>query len=159
MLGLLTAAPTHIAELAAGLAPDRLRTAPRPDDWSVIDVLAHLRGCADVWGDTIRRILAEDRPTIPGGDPRARMREMGYLDLEFEPSLRAFAMQRADLLATLEPLSHEDWLRTARVKGSGAAVERTALFFVDKLVRHERLHMEQIARIVRQTAPNPSRRH
>src|SRR5262245_49175028 len=51
--------------LTAGLVPELLHTAPAPHEWSAVDVLAHLRACADVWGNCIAEIIAHDHPTTP----------------------------------------------------------------------------------------------
>jgi len=144
---LLAETPPRIAALTAGLAPAQLRTAPNPGEWSANDVLAHLRSCADMWGDCIATIIAEDRPTIRAINPTTWIKKTDYPELEFRPSLRSFATQRADLLAVLEPLPHEGWSRTATVTGAGAVLARTVMTYAQWLARHERTHFKQIARI------------
>jgi hypothetical protein len=62
--------------------------------------------------------------------------------------LRAYAEQRADLLAVLEPLAPEDWSRAATVRGAGKVLERTVLSYAQWLANHERPHVKQIERIV-----------
>jgi hypothetical protein len=148
VLDLLAYAPTRLAELSDGLAPSRLRTAPAPDEWSANEILAHLRACADVWGKCIATILMEDKPTIKAVDPRTWIKQTNYLELDFEPSLQAFIGQRTDLLAVLQPLPLESWLRSAIMRGSGAPIERTVHSFAYRLVAHERSHLKQIGRIV-----------
>ncbi len=148
ILTLLAEAPTRIAALTAGLTPAQLCTAPGPGEWSANDVLAHLRACADMWGDCIVTIIAEDRPTIRAINPITWIKKTDYLELEFRPSLRSFATQRADLLAVLEPLPHESWSRTATVTGAGKVLERTVMSYAQRLARHERTHVKQIERIV-----------
>ena len=54
ILTMLAAAPPHLAELTAGLPPEQLLAAPAPDEWSVRDVLAHMRACCDMWGPVHR---------------------------------------------------------------------------------------------------------
>jgi hypothetical protein len=98
----LAETPTRIAALTAGLAPARLHTTPNHEGWSANDVLAHLRACADVWGNCIVAIIAKDTPTLRAVNPRTWIKKTDYLELEFRPSLRSFATQRADLLAVLE---------------------------------------------------------
>ena len=147
VLTLLAETPRRIAALTAGLTPAQLRTAPNRDEWSVNDVLAHLRACADVRGNCIPAITAEDRPTLRAVDPRTWIKKTDYLELEFRPSFRAFAKQRADLLAVLEPLPHEGWSRAATVTGAGRPLERTVLHYAQWLARHERPHVKQIERI------------
>ena len=148
VLSLLAETPTNIATLTDGLTPAQLRIAPSADEWSANDVLAHLRSCADMWGDYMRRILAEDRPTIRAINPRAWIKQTGYLELEFAPSLRAFTTQRATLVAILESLPPDDWARTATVTGAGSPLQKTVLDYADRMARHERPHIKQIARIV-----------
>jgi hypothetical protein len=147
VLSLLAETPRRISALTAGLAPARLRTCPDPDGWSANDVLAHLRSCADVWGGCIATMVAEDRPTLRAVNPRTWIKRTDYPNLEFEPSLRSFATQRADLLAVLEPLPSEGWSRSATVTGAGSVLERTVHFYAQWLASHERPHIKQIQRI------------
>ncbi len=147
ILTLLAAAPMRLMALASGLAPAQLRSSTAPDEWSANDVLAHLRACADVWGNSIATIIAEDRPTIRAINPRTWITRTDYCDLDFQPSLRAFATQRAELLAVLEPLLPEGWSRTATVTGAGSPLILTVLSYAQRLAVHERPHLKQIERI------------
>ena len=148
VLTLLAETPPRIAALTAGLAPAQLHTTPNHDEWCANDVLAHLRACADVWGNCILAMIAEDRPVLRAVNPLTWIKKTDYLELEFRPSLRSFATQRADLLAVLEPLPPEDWSRAATVTGAGKVLERTVLFYAQWLARHERQHVKQVERIV-----------
>lgn len=148
VLTLLAQTPQRIAALTDGLAPAQLHTTPNPNEWSANDVLAHLRACADVWGNCIAEMLAQDTPTIRAVNPRTWIKRTDYLEQEFQPSLHAFATQRAELLAVLEPLPPEGWSRAATVTGAGKVLERTVLSYAQWLARHERPHLKQIERIV-----------
>jgi hypothetical protein len=156
VLTLLAEAPRRLAALTAGLSSAQLWTAPDPGEWSANDVLAHLRACADTWGAAITTILAEDAPTIRAVNPRTWIEQTDYLDLDFQPSLRAYATQRADLLTLLEPLPPGGWARTATVTGAGRPLERTTLDYAERLARHEQPHIKQIARIVNALRVTPS---
>jgi hypothetical protein len=147
VLSLLAETPPRLEALTAGLAPVQLQTAPNADEWSANDVLAHLRACADVWGGCIAAIIAEERPTLRAVNPRTWINQTDYRELEFRPSLRAFAAQRTELLAVLEPLPPEGWSRAATVTGAGKVLERTVLFYARWLAGHERPHVKQVARI------------
>jgi hypothetical protein len=149
VLTLLAETPTRIAALTAGLTPPQLRAAPKPDEWSANEVLAHLRACADVWGNCIGTMLAEDKPTLRAVNPRTWINKTDYVELEFRPSLKSFTAQRADLLAVLKPLPPKGWSRSATVTGAGAVLHRTVLFYAQWLAGHERPHVKQIARIVK----------
>lgn len=155
VLAMLAAAPPRIAELTAGLAPEQLRSAPAPGQWSAGEVLAHMRACADMWGGAIREILTHDHPTLRAINPRAWIERTDYRAQAFGASLAAFASQRAELLATLEPLAAEGWARAATVTGAGKPLERTVHFYAQWLARHERPHLKQIERITSQLRAAP----
>jgi hypothetical protein len=151
VLGLLAATPPRIAALTSGLSPAQLRTAPRRGEWSLNDVLAHLRSCADARGEFTRAILAEERPTLRAIDPTTWIKTTNYPELEFGPSFRSFTRQRARLLMFLKSLPEKSWSRTAIVTGGGPARERTVLFYAQWVARHERAHVKHIGRIVKPT--------
>jgi hypothetical protein len=157
ILSMLAEAPPRLATLTAELSPAQLRTHPNPDEWSANDILAHLRSCADVWGNCITTILAEDRPTIRAINPRTWIDRTDYLELEFRPSLDAFTRQRTELLAVLKPLPPEVWLRSATVTGAGKVLERTVLSYAEWLATHERSHVKAVARLVRTISGSNSR--
>ncbi len=148
VLTLLAETPPRLAALAAGLTPGQLRTKPDHDEWSANDVLAHLRACADVWGNCVAAMIAQDRPTLRAVNPRAWIKKTDYLELEFGPSFRSFSEQRADLLALLSSVPREGWLRAATVTGAGKVLERTVLSYAEWLAPHERPHLKQVERIV-----------
>lgn len=148
ILTILAETPPRIAALTAGLAPVQLRTKPNPDEWSANDVLAHLRACADMWGNCIVAILTQDTPTLRAVNPRTWIKKTDYLEQKFQPALRAFAKQRTDLLQVLKPLAPEDWSRTATITGAGKPLVRTVHFYAQWLARHERPHIKQIERMV-----------
>ena len=147
VLTLLAENPPRITALTAGLTAVQLHTSPGPGEWSANDVLAHLRSCADVWGGYIRKIIDQDSPSIRAISPRSWINRTNYRDLEFEPSFRAFGVQRTHLLTLLEGLAPGDWSRTSTVTQSGKVVTATVLSYAERLAIHERHHLEQFARI------------
>lgn len=143
---MLSIAPPRIEAAASGLSPAQLREAPAEGEWSINDVLAHLRACADVWGGCIRRLLDEDHPTIRAMDPRTWMQQTDYPDLEFQPSFDTYTRQRAELLDTVSSLTPQQWLRDATVTGAGKPLIYTIKHYADRIVVHERAHLKQIER-------------
>jgi uncharacterized damage-inducible protein DinB len=144
----LTEQPKTIAKLTADLSRSRLHDAPKRGEWSINDVLAHLRSCSDMWGKYMRTIVAEDRPTIKAMNPTTWIKQTNYPGLEFSTSFRAFTKQRAELLAFLRPLPKAAWSRSATVTGAGKPRQRTVLDYAQWLANHERSHVKHIARMV-----------
>jgi hypothetical protein len=156
ILSMLAAGPPRLAVVTAGLEPAQLRAAPGQGEWSANEVLAHLRSCADVWGGCIATILAEDAPTIRAINPTTWINSTDYRELEFQPSLRAFAAQRSGLLAALQALSPADWARSATVTGAGKALQRSIHSYAQWLATHERPHLKQIERVANALRSQPA---
>ena len=150
--------PKAIAALTGGLSEARLRRHARRAAWSLNDELAHLRSCSDMWGKYIAMILAEDHPTIRAMNPTTWIKSTDYPDLEFGPSFRAFARQRAKLLALLRPLPKASWSRAATVTGAGRPRERTVGQYAQRLANHERSHLKHIERVVKRGAETEDRK-
>ena len=148
ILGVLETTPDRLASATAGVAAISLRTRPEPDEWSAVEVLAHLRSCADVWGEYIADITQRGVTTIHTVNPTTWAQQTDYDQLEFAPSLRAFNEQRSTLLALLHTFTAEDWGRTVTVTGAGAPLTKSVLSYGDRMARHERPHVKQIERAV-----------
>ncbi|HSL42663.1 MAG TPA: DinB family protein [Anaerolineales bacterium] len=147
ILTILAEGPPRLAEFTIGLTTAQLHATPGPGEWSANEVLAHLRACADVWGNCIAAITNQDRPTIRAVNPRTWIQGTDYPEQEFRSSLQAFTAQRTALLAVLESLSPEDWSRSAVVTGAGKPLERSVHSYAQWMAEHERPHVKQIKRI------------
>jgi hypothetical protein len=145
---LLPTTPRRIADITKGYEEAELQTAPAPGEWSANEVLAHLRACADVWGDCIATILGEDEPTIRAINPRTWIKRTDYRDQEFRRSLRAFTAQRTRLLKLLDPLAPGAWSRSSTVVGAGVPLRRTVRDYAHWMAKHERPHIKQIENTV-----------
>lgn len=146
ILSILRETPGRIGALTEGKTEEQLGTAPEPGEWSVNEILAHLRACADMWGKGIESIVAEDHPTIRAVNPTTWIEMTDYREVAFQSSWRAFTAQRRALVDLLWKLSKGDWSRSATVVGGGAPLERTVHSYADRLARHERTHWRQVAK-------------
>ena len=148
ILALLADGPRRLAALTAGVPADQLQLRPSADEWSLNDILAHLRACGDMWGGYIQKILAEDHPTFRAVNPTNWIQHTNYPELQFRTSLRAFTRQRAALLAVLGPLPPKAWARSALVTGAGKPRERSVYSYAQWLANHEQSHLRHITRVV-----------
>ena len=104
VLELLEATPHHLASLSRDVDSSRLHFKPDEDTWSANEILAHLRACADTWGKSILKMIAQDHPTIRYVSPRTWIRKTDYPQQEFHSSLEAYTHQRNELLKALRAL-------------------------------------------------------
>jgi hypothetical protein len=140
MLTLLEDTPKRIAASTMSFNDGQLAQASNPDDWSALEILAHLRACADLWGYSIYAMLAKAHPHLAKIHPRRWTQVAGYTNLGFERSLRAFDLERQELLSVLRPLLLESWSRSADIGGRTHTVFSQAR----RMALHEQDHCEQI---------------
>jgi hypothetical protein len=127
-----------------------LRFRPDVNAWSANDILAHLRACADVWGTSLRAMIAQDHPALRYVSPRTWIRKTDYLDLEFGASLQAFVRQRKELLKLLRALAVNDWSRQATFTATTKGREQTVFSYARRIAEHENEHCEQIEALLKQ---------
>ncbi len=146
-LQLLTEMPQRIAAASDGLEVAQLHKRQDKKSWSVNDILAHLRACADVWGGSIEAMLAEDSPTLPSVHPRDWAKKMDYNKVAFPDSFSAFKKQREQLLERLQGLALEDWSRAAVINGR----QHTIFSQTRRMALHEAQHWGQIESLLEET--------
>lgn len=123
----------------------RLQAKTNDDEWSVNDILAHLRSCADVWGESIEKMLVKDKQTLPYIHPRQWIKKTNYLDIPFQKSFKKFSEQRKRLLMLLMDLSFDDWSRSAIIQGR----KHTIFTQVRRMAKHENEHCQQIEELLK----------
>ncbi|MGC8472949.1 MAG: DinB family protein [Candidatus Dormibacteria bacterium] len=143
--GLLAGNPAAIAAEARGLTPAEAEAAPRAGQWSLVQVLAHLRSCADVWGGAMAAIAEGERGPLRAVNPLTWVERTNYRVLPFDISLQAYTEQRRALLPLLHRLTPMEWERTVVVTGAGRPLQRSALLYGRWLAGHERSHRRQVA--------------
>jgi DinB family protein len=151
VLDILAATPREIEVMTAGLAETQLRRPQVAGEWSVHEILAHLRACADIRGAAALRTIAEERPRIAVVNPRVYLKQTDYLELDFATSLRAFTAQRAELLAALRALPAEGWSRPAEVVRAATSLEASVLYYAVWVATHEVPHLDQVRAAVAAT--------
>ena len=150
ILSILRDTPERLKTLTGNLTEAQLHAAPEPGEWSLTEIAAHLRSCADVWGQAIETIAVTEHPTIRAVSPTTWIKSTDYRELAFASSWQAFGKQRDQLLALLGQLPGQGWSRTATVLGGGRPLRLTVHSYADRLARHERTHWKQVAKTVRE---------
>jgi hypothetical protein len=144
ILGLLAGAPAEIAAATTALTAAETETAPLAGEWSLVQLLAHLRACADVWGGAMAAIAGGQPGPLRAVNPLTWVERTDYRNLPFDDSLRAYTEQRQELLPQLRRLPPAGWERTVWVTGAGRPLQRSVLFYGRWLAGHERSHRRQI---------------
>ena len=144
-LTILSETVTGLEQAVKGKDEARLRLKADKTSWSVNEILAHLRACADLWTHSIYAMLAENEPTFSDINERKWAKVTRYAELPFPESFQAFSLQRQNLLRVLQALPLEEWERSAII------FERKHTIFTQtrRLAKHEADHLEQIENLLK----------
>jgi hypothetical protein len=139
-LALLEETIARIAALTGGLTDAQLATPPGKKEWSVVEILAHVRGCNDVWTHSIYAMLSEYNPILADIDERRWAKATRYATLGFQQSFAAFSLSHAELLRVLHDLPEAAWERTCDIGGR----KHSVFSQVRRMALHEQKHWAQI---------------
>jgi uncharacterized damage-inducible protein DinB len=155
LVAALRTTPARVAEIAKGLDADRLRRRPEEGEWSMKEVLAHLRDLErDLFLPRLRRILEEERPRFESFDPEAWARSRDHREGSFARDLEEFAAARARTIAFLEALPDS---AVARVGLSAHFGPVTLAQYATHVTDHDLDHLGQLAAVRGEAVPPPSR--
>lgn len=149
----LAATPLRLKVLSQGLDKTQLHYRSDEVPWSVNDIQAHLRACADVWGKSILAMISQEHPTLRYISPRIWMRKTNYPEQDFHASLEAFTRQRNELLEALNALKNNDWSRGATFTATTKGREQTILSYAKRIAEHENEHCIQIEGLLKKVEP------
>jgi hypothetical protein len=115
---------------------------PAPGKWSPREIVHHLADSEMTSAIRLRRLIAEDHPTIVGYDQDEYARRLFY-DRPIEASLEAFKAARLSTAGILERLSEAEWEREGTHTESG---RYTVESWLEIYAKHAHDHAEQIRR-------------
>ena len=138
----LRTTPARVGEIAWGLSAEQLRQRPGEGEWSMKEVMAHLRDLErDLFLPRLRRILEEERPQFESFDPDVWARSRDHREGSFERDLEEFAAARARTLAFLAALPDG---AVARLGLSGYFGPVTLAQYATHVVDHDLEHLGQL---------------
>jgi FMN phosphatase YigB (HAD superfamily) len=141
LLALLRSSPAALATLISSLPQETWTKLPAPDEWSLTEIVCHLRDVErDVNLARIRRLLAEENPFLVGEVTDVWVKERHCADQDGPQVLADFTSARKEALAMLEGLGVE-WSRPARHAIFGPTTLQELVGFV---AGHDRAHIQQV---------------
>jgi hypothetical protein len=132
--------PTIVREALDGVGP-AIISRPGPEGWSIRDVVVHLADTELVRGVRLRRLIAEDDPSIEAIDEKLWKRRLHYLWRSPDASLALFELLRFANAEILRECDAATWQR------SGMHSEDGRITVVDLVLRgagHAEDHARQV---------------
>ena len=146
LLSRFAAIPAYIVQVIEGRSKEELRVKSAGNEWSMVEVFAHMRASDDIVTPRIYVILVRETPMLVAYDERRWAKIARYEQLDFHVSLHLFTMRRAELINVLRLLTSEDWQRVGIHEELGP---QTVLSIVSGLLEHEEEHCAQLAALAK----------
>lgn len=124
-----------------GLAREDLLAFPVPGTWSIQQIVIHLMDSDLILADRMKRIIAEDNPTLIGFDESRFAQALHYEDQSIEEAVTVFDLNRRNFARVLKKLPDDAFARV------GTHNERGPMKLVDLLtgsVKHLKHHVKFI---------------
>jgi len=94
-----------VRRAVAGLSREQLLARPVPGKWSVLEVVCHLADFEPVFADRMKRVIAEDRPTLLGADENRFAAALAYHDRDLQEELAVIEQTRRQMARILRKQS------------------------------------------------------
>lgn len=146
ILGILLASPASFSGLTANLDSAGWSHMPVRDEWSLTEVICHLRDTErEIHHMQIKLLKEQDEPFIPRPDTNVWASQRSYINENGPSALREFINARIETISMLRQMSEVDWARKARhaIFGPTSFVE-----VVGFIADHDRLHIQQAWKII-----------
>ena len=135
------AGPGKLRNAISGMTAEQIDAAPVPGKWSTRQVICHLADFEPIYADRIKRALAEDHPTIFGGDPDTFAARLAYDQRDVEEELQMIESVRKHMARILRTLSADDFRCTANHSEAGPLTVEQLLKNITNHIPH---HIEFI---------------
>ena len=128
-----------MSELSSG----QLQTPAPPGNWSVLQIVCHLADFELVYADRIKRVIAEEEPTLFGGDPDVFAARLAYTQRNPDEELDVIKAVRREVARILKTLAVKDFERIGRHSTDGPLSLKQLL---ERIAGHIPHHVQFIER-------------
>ena len=125
-----------------GMSVDELHARPIAGKWSTHEVICHLSDAEALYADRIKRVLAENSPTLMGMDPDLHVPRLAIRERNVEEELNLIELIRSQMTRILSTLRPEEFQRVGMHTEAGPLTLETLLSRVAGHIPH---HVKHIA--------------
>jgi hypothetical protein len=96
--------PKQLRDAVAGMTREQALSRPIEGKWSTLEAVAHLADFDPIMADRMKRIIAEDNPTLLGADENKFAAALQYQERDLEEELKIIEMTRSQIVRILKKL-------------------------------------------------------
>jgi len=135
--------PQRLCDAIDGMTAEQIDAAPIPGKWSTRQVICHIADFEPVYVDRMKRALAEDEPTIFGGDPDAFAACLAYDQRDIEVELQMIESVRRHMARILRTLEADAFQRKVNHSEAGPLTVEQLLTNITNHIPHHVKFIEE----------------
>jgi hypothetical protein len=128
--------PQLLEEAVRGMDREQLQAKPIPGKWSTLEVVCHVADMEMVYADRMKRVLAEETPTLWGADPDRFAASLAYHQRDVEDELQLIRLVRRQMAHILRSVPKAAWSRQGRHSEAGLLTLRDLLQRITAHIPH-----------------------
>ena len=137
------AGPQKLCDAIDGMTDDQIDASPISGKWSTRLVICHIADFEPVYGDRMKHVIAEDRPTFAGGFYQQFVEHLAYDKRDIDEELRLIDVVRSKMARILRTLPAEAFGRTGNHSIEGSMTLRSLLDRITKHIPHHIVFIEE----------------
>ena len=111
--------PLELSNAVSAFSSIQLRIPASPGAWSVLQIVSHIADFELVYADRMKRVVAEEEPTLFGGDPDVFAAKLAYAQRDLREELDVICSVRRQVSRFLKTLQSSEFERTGRHTSDG----------------------------------------
>lgn len=135
------AGPAALRTALAGMTAEQIDAAPIPGKWSTRQVVCHIADTEPLYTERMKRVIAEERPTLFAVDPDVYAQHLAYGGRDLENELQLVECVRAQMVAILRTLPEAAFSREGVHSADGPLTLQTLL---QRITNHVPHHIQTI---------------
>jgi uncharacterized damage-inducible protein DinB len=141
------AAPADLRAAVAGMSRDQIVARPVAGKLSTLEVVCHLGDFEPIYADRIKRIIAEEKPTLVGADENRFLAALAYHDRDLDEELAIIERTRSQMARILRTLPDSALARVGVHNERGPlTLEQLLGYAINHLPHHVRfIHDKRLA--------------
>jgi uncharacterized damage-inducible protein DinB len=133
-----------VRQAVAGMSQEQLAARPIPGKWSTQEVICHLADFEPVYADRMKRVIAEERPTLTGADEKRFAAALAYTQRDVSGELDIIERTRQQMATILKTLPPEAWTRVGQHTERGPlSLEQLVTTITGHIPHHVRFIVEK----------------
>lgn len=137
-----------LMQAVAGMTPEQLVLRPIPGKWSTLEVICHIADFEIIYADRIKRVIAEDKPTLFNGEPGEFAARLAYHQRNLDEEIPLIVVIRRQVARILRTLRPEDFQRRGIHSTSGPVTLKNLLDLITNHIPHHLQFIQEKKRVL-----------